>query len=113
MISHLWYRAVASHASIAARQLSLISDYFAEALSIAGWPEGACLFISGRFSCGTTADDEDAVPGTIFFSPAAIEMVPHLLAACGAEPGPPPDRADATLLVGRLSDWTLLPYAHH
>lgn len=91
----------------------MISDYFADALYIAGWPEGACLFMSGHFSSGTTATNEDAAPAIIFFSPASIEMVPHLIAACGAEPGPPPDRADATLLVGKLNDWTLLPYAHH
>jgi hypothetical protein len=109
----LWYRAVASHASIAAKELPLISDYFSEALYIAGWPEGACLFMSGRFSSGSAAGNENAGPVTIFFSPAAIEVVPHLIATCGAEPSPPPARADATLLVGKLSDWALLPYAHH
>jgi len=39
--------------------------------------------------------------------------VPHLIAACGAEPGPPPDRACATLLVGNQSDWDLLPRPVH
>ena len=111
--SGLWYRAVASDASIAAKQLPLISDYFAEALYVAGSPDRACLFMTGSFS--SPSPDHSAPSGTaiIYFSPAAIELVPHLIASCGAAPSPPPDRAGATLLVGKLSDWGLLPYAHH
>ena len=111
--SGLWYRAVASDASIAAKQLPLISDYFAEAIYVAGWPDGACLFMTGSFS--SSSPDPSASSGTaiIYFSPAAIELVPHLSASCGATPSPPPDRAGATLLVGKLSDWSILPYAHH
>ena len=56
-------------------------------------------------------DDEEAE--AVFFSPAAIAAVPHLIAACGAEPGPPPDRACATLLVGNDSDRDLLPRRAH
>lgn len=111
--SRVWYRAGASQASIAATQLPLISDYFAEAIYIAGWPEGACLFMSGEIPSGLTANDGATAGPIIYFSPAAIDLVPHLIAVCGAEPSPPPDRAGATLLVGKLSDWTLLPYAHH
>ena len=107
--SGLWYRAVAIEASIAAKQLPLISDYFAEAIYGAGWPDRACLFMTGSFSSQRTP----AVTAIIFFSPAAIELVPHLIASCGAEPSPPADRADAMLLVGKLSDWSLLPHAHH
>jgi hypothetical protein len=109
----LWYRAVARDASIAATQLPLISDYFAEAIFIAGWPDGACLFMTGSFSSEMTDRREAAEPAIIFFSPAAIELVPQLIASCGAEPSPPPDRAGATLLVGKLSDWSLLPYSRH
>jgi hypothetical protein len=87
----------------------LISDYFTEAIYGAGWPDRACLFMTGSFSSRRTP----AVTAIIFFSPAAIELVPHLIASCGAEPSPAPDRADAMLLVGKLSDWSLLPYAHH
>jgi len=111
--SGLWYRAVATEGSIAATQLSLISDYFADALHFAGWPQGACLFLSGRGASTGAAVEQDAAPAAVCFSPAAIDVVPHLLAACGATPGPPPDRLGATLLVGKLSDWTLLPYEHH
>ena len=111
--SGLWYRAVAIEAPITAKQLPLISDYFAEAIYGAGWPDRACLFLTGSFSSHRTDQRTRAVTAIIFFSPAAIELVPHLIASCGAEPSPPPDRADAMLLVGKLSDWSLLPYAHH
>jgi hypothetical protein len=113
MRSSLWYRAVASNALIACKQLPLISDYFAEAIYIAGWPDGACLFMTGSFSSDMPDHNEPAEPAIIFFSPAAIELVPDLIASCGAEPSPAPDRAGATLLVGTLSDWSLLPYARH
>jgi hypothetical protein len=83
---------------IPADQISMIREQFAEALGAAGWPDGACLFLVTR---------------TIFFSPAAIAAVPHLIAVCGAEPGPPPNRACATLLVGKESDWDLLPRPTH
>jgi hypothetical protein len=109
----LWYRAVASNASIASKQLPLISDYFAEAIYVAGWPDGACLFMTGSFASDMPAHGDPAEPAIIFFSPGAIELVPDLIASCGAEPSPPPGRAAATLLVGKLSDWSLLPYAHH
>ena len=111
--SGLWYRAVARDASIAAKQLPLISDYFAEAIYVAGWPDRACLFMTGSFPSDVTDHADSAEPAIIFFSPAAIQLVPHLIAACAAKPSPPPDRAGATLLVGKLSDWSLLPYARH
>lgn len=102
--SHVWYRAVLRDALIGARQVPMIRAYFADALGAAGWPEGACLFLSGRRTGSGRA---------LFFSPAAIAAVPHLIAACGAEPSAPPDRACATLLVGEQSDWNLLPRGHH
>lgn len=111
--SGLWYRVVARDASIAATQLPLISDYFAEAIFVAGWPEGACLFMTGSCSSDMTDHRDETEPAIIFFSPAAIELVPHLIASCGAAPSLPPDRAGATLLVGKLSDWSLLPYSRH
>jgi hypothetical protein len=112
--SQLWYRAVLCDALIAARQIPMIREHFADALGAAGWPDGACLFLSARHpGDARPGDDDGAVPDAIFFSPAAIAAVPHLIAACGAEPSPPPDRACATLLVGKQSDWNLLPLAVH
>lgn len=97
--SRLWYRAPLSDAPIGARHVVMIGEYFAEALGGADWPDGACLFLSGS----------DA----LFFSPAAIAVVPHLIAACGGQPSPPPHRIGATMLAGRETDWELLPYELH
>ena len=98
MTSRLWYRAGLCDAPIGACQVPMIRKHFADALGAAGWPDGACLFLSAE---------------ALFFSPAAIRAVPHLIAVCRAEPSPPPDRASATLLVGEQSDWDLLPRRTH
>jgi len=89
---------------IGTRQIPMLIKHFADALETAGWPRGACLFQSGH---------RVATPDAIFFSPAAIALVPHLIAVCGAEPSSPPDRACATLLVGEQGDWDLLPRGLH
>jgi hypothetical protein len=111
--SRLWYRAVLSDALIDARQVPMIREHVADALGAAGWPDGACLFLSRRYTAARKPGDVGAVPEAIFFSPAAIAAVPHLIAVCGAEPSAPPDRACATLLVGKQSDWDLLPQGLH
>jgi hypothetical protein len=92
----------------------MIREHFADALGAAGWPDGACLFLSTRNARGDKArEDDSAVGEAIFFSPAAIAAVPHLIAVCGAVPSPPPDRECSTLLVGKESDWDLLPRGTH
>lgn len=115
MTSGLWYRAVLRDDRIADEQISMLREQFAVALEAAGWPDGACLFLVSRHTrSGTVREDESTGKAeAIFFSPAAISVVPHLIAVCGAEPSPPPDRAGATLLVGRLTDWDLLPRPTH
>jgi hypothetical protein len=101
-------------ALIGARQVPMIREHFADALGAAGWPDGACLFLSGRRTGGTRrGEGHSAIPEALFFSPAAIAEVPHLIAVCGAEPSAPPDRECATLLVGKQSDWDLLPRGLH
>jgi hypothetical protein len=101
-------------ALVAAPQLAMIREHFADALGAAGWPDGACLFLStGHVRGKAVREDVSAVGEAIYFSPAAIAEVPHLIAVCGAEPGPPPDRGCATLLVGKDSDWDLLPRGSH
>jgi hypothetical protein len=97
--SRLWYRALLTSGPIGVRHVPMIREHFAEVLEASEWPEGACLFL-----CTSRA---------LFFSPAAIAAVPHLIVACGAEPSLPPDRTGATLLVGKTSDWNLLPYERH
>lgn len=99
MMSGLWYRAPLSVAAVGVEHVSIVREHFSDALGAADWPDGACLFQSGN----------DA----LFFSPAAVSAVPHLIVACEAKPSPPPDRAGATLLAGRQSDWQLLPYERH
>jgi hypothetical protein len=113
MTSRLWYRAGLRDDLIAADHVSKIREQFTEALGAAGCPDGACLFlVAGHTRRGRVPkDDEEAE--AVFFSPAAIAAVPHLIAACGAEPSPPPDRACATLLVGNEGDWDLLPRPTH
>ena len=97
---------------IVADQISTIREHFAEALGTAGWPDGACLFLVMRHPRRRkTRKGEEAL--AVFFSPAAIALVPYLIAVWGAQPGPPPDRGWATLLVGKESDWDLLPRATH
>ncbi len=115
MTSGLWYRAALRDDLIAARQVSMIREQFADALGAAGWPDGACLFLITRHApAGRVRDDHNAEEAdAVFFSPAAIAAVPHLIAICGAEPSPPPDRAYATLLVGTTNDWDLLPRQTH
>jgi hypothetical protein len=99
---------------IAARQVPMLCEQFADALGAAGWPEGACLFLSGRHTTGTRPiEDDSLVPEAVFFSPVAIAAVPHLIALYAAEPSPPPDRACVTLVVGKQSDWDLLPRGFH
>lgn len=93
----------------------MIREQFADALGAAGWPDGACLFLITRDARPgrMRKDDPRGEAEAVFFSPAAISEVPHLIAVCGAEPSPPPERARATLLVGKLIDWELLPRPTH
>jgi hypothetical protein len=114
MTSGLWYRGVLNDALVDGCQVAMIREHFADALGAAGWPEGACLFLSTRHRRGRRVRVHDsAVAEAVFFSPAAIAAVPHLIAVCRAEPSPPPDRARATLLVGEQGDWNLLPRPLH
>jgi hypothetical protein len=112
MTSCLWYRATFSEHVIVADHVSTIREQFVQAVGAAGWPNGACLFLVTRLTRrGKVRQDDEAE--AVFFSPAAIAVVPHLIALCGAEPSPPPDRACARLLAGKESDWDLLPRPAH
>jgi hypothetical protein len=114
MSSRLWYRAVLCNAMVSAGHIPTIRQHFADALGAAGWPDGACLFLSTHHTRGKRGrHGKSRVAEAVFFSPAAIAAVPHLIAVCGAEPSPPPDPAHATLLVGERSDWNLLPRRSH
>jgi hypothetical protein len=114
MTSRLWSRAVLCDALVATSQLPMIREHFADALGAAGWPDGLCLFLSTRQASGKNVREvNSAVADAVFFSPAAIAEVPHLIAVCGAVPSPPPGRECSILLVGEQSDWDLLPRGTH
>jgi hypothetical protein len=103
MRSDLWYRATLSAEQIATGQVASLRRLFAEAITGLIDDEGACLFATG--------DNTRTV--TVFFSPASISAVPHLIAQYRAQPGSPPERMDAALLVGQPEDWDLLPHSAH
>jgi hypothetical protein len=118
MNSHVWYRAVVSNDQVAAGQVMLIRKLFAQAITAAGDPDGACLFVISheRGPDRVHAEASDEIPveaDAVFFSPASVSAVPHLIAACGAQPSPPPERDHAELLVGHQRDWDLLPRLTH
>jgi len=63
----LWYRAVLCDGPIGAHHIPVIREHFADALDASGWPEGACLFLSGRRTAGTAAGEDDTdVPEAVF-----------------------------------------------
>ena len=100
MASVVWYRAGLTAEQVSSGYVMAIRDQFAEAMTGAGDPDGACLF---------TTSEEDAV----YFSPASVSAVPHLIALLDARPSPPPERAGASLLAGAQKDWDLLPRPIH
>lgn len=98
--SGVWYRAGLTAEQVSSGYVTAIRDQFAEAMTGAGDPDGACLF---------TTSEEDAV----YFSPASVSAVPHLIALLDAQPSPPPERTGASLLAGAQKDWDLLPRTTH
>ena len=112
--SGIWYTASLTGGQVAAGHLATLCEQFAVAVRDAGEPAGACLFaISAdeRPKGARAADTQTAAD--IFFSPSAISVVPKILAAMNAQPSAAPDRARASLLVGRPIDWDLLARATH
>ncbi len=100
MTSGVWYRAALTSEQVASGFVKAIRDQFTEALAATGDPEGACLF-------------HVEAEGAVYFSPASVSGVPHLIAMLEAHPSPPPDRTGASLLAGMDKDWDLLPRTLH
>lgn len=107
----VWYRAELCGARLQVQQVPVIQRHFVEALGSAGWPIGASLFVRLR-QRAVQAEDRPEVDA-LYFSPASISAVPHLIVASGARPSAPPERAGATLLAGGSADWALLPFHSH
>jgi hypothetical protein len=112
--SQIWYTASLDGEQVAAGRLATLCERFAVAVRDAGEPAGACLF---AIAADEVPEKERAAAARgatlIFFSPQAISVVPKILAALDAQPSAAPDRAGASLLVGRPADWDLLPRATH
>ena len=112
--SGIWYTASLDGEQVAAGHLATLCEQFAVTVRDAGEPAGACLFAISADNGPEGARGEEPPTATdIFFSPSAISIVPKILAAINAQPSAAPDRARASLLVGRPLDWDLLPRATH
>jgi len=118
MASGVWYFASLTREQVAAGHVRIIQRLFADAMSGVLDPRGACLFGASHDTGADHAraearDQASTDTDTVFFSPASIALVPHLIAQYNAHPGPPPERASAALLVGYQYDWDLLPQPSH
>ena len=118
MVSEVWYFAALTTEQVAAGHVGIIQRLFADAINDVIDPSGACLFVAsddiGPHRARTRVKGHSSIEaGTVFFSPASIALVPHLIAHYHAHPGPPPARAGAALLVGDAYDWDLLPRPSH
>jgi hypothetical protein len=116
--SGMWYRAALTAEQVAAGDLDAIRRLFAEAVNESGIPAGACLFVTSHDTRAAgrrdNADDDTYVDAdAVFFSPASISAIPHVIAQYRAQPSPPPDRTRAALLEGDEGDWDLLPRSTH
>ena len=118
MASGMWYFASLTREQVAAGHVGIIQRLFEDAIDGVSDSHGACLFVAGDDTGPDHARrmakrQPSTEAGAVFFSPASITLVPHLIAQYRAHPGPPPPRAGAALLVGYEYDWDLLPQASH
>lgn len=112
--SGIWYAASLDGEQVACGKLAALCEQFAVTVRDAGEPAGACLFsVSGDGARDGESGPEPKAAIAIFFSPSAISVVPKILAALNAQPSAAPERAGASLLVGRPLDWNQLPHASH
>ena len=117
-MSGVWYSAPLTSEQVAAGGVGIIQRLFVDSTRRAADGDGICLFATSH---GTRVgrlrekvrDDKAIEADAVFFSPASIRLVPHLIAYFAARPSHPPDRGRAALLVGTIADWDLLPWAAH
>lgn len=118
MASAVWYRIVLSQDQVTAGHVRAIKRRFTEEIHAAGPATGACLFVTSHDARAARLqeDADDDVPDLadeIYVSPAAVSLVPDVIAQYGGTPCGPPERARAALLVGMPADWDLLPHPTH
>jgi hypothetical protein len=118
MASDVWYFALLTAEEVAAGHVGIIQRLFADAIDGVTDSRGACLFVASdasgpNYSRKRAKRRSSIEAGTVFFSPASIALVPHLIAHYHAHPGPPPARDNAALLVGDAHNWDLLPRPSH
>jgi hypothetical protein len=116
-VSGLWYSATLTSEQIAAGTVGAIQRLFTHATT-SSIDDGVCLFATGHDTrlarLRENAEDDLTVDAdAVFFSPASVRLVPHLIAHFAARPSHPPERARAAMLVGSIADWDLLPWADH
>ena len=117
-MSGLWYRAALTNEQIDGGAVGIIQRLFTYATKPAIDGQGICLFATSHDTRVVrlredAADDTTMDADAVFFSPASVRLVPHLIAYYAAQPSHPPDRCRAALLVGSLVDWDLLPWVNH
>lgn len=117
-MSGIWYCASLTNEQIAAGAVGIIQRLFTYSTRRVVDDHGICLFATshdtraGRLR--ENAEDDDLLDAdAVYFSPASVRLVPHLIAYYAAQPSHPPDRSRAALLVGTIADWELLPWADH
>jgi hypothetical protein len=113
-----WYCASLTADEIAEGSIGIVQRLFSYATRREADGGGVCLFATSHDARAArlrenVEDDAMANADAIFFSPASVRLVPHLIAYYGAQPSPPPDRTRAALLVGTSEDWDLLPWSDH
>jgi hypothetical protein len=113
-----WYCASLTTEEIADGAVGIIQRLFSYATRREANGLGVCLFATSHDTRSrrlreNVEDDSTVDADAVFFSPASIQLVPHLIAYYGARPCPPPERCRAALLVGTSEDWDLLPWSDH
>jgi hypothetical protein len=114
----VWYCASLTSDQIAGGAVGIIQRLFSYATRRTIDGQGVCLFVTSHDTRAqrlreNAEDDASIDADAVFFSPASVRLVPHLIAYYGAQPSRPPDRSRAALLVGTMADWNLLPWGNH
>lgn len=117
-MSGVWYCASLTSEQIDEGAVGIIQRLFTYATKTVGDGHGICLFATSHDTrvqrLRENAEDDSTMDAdAVFFSPASVRLVPHLIAYYAAQPSRPPDRCRAALLVGTIADWDLLPWADH